>query len=592
MSITAITIQNFRSIAHFKQNMKAINIFVGKNDRGKSNVLRALDLFFNGEKRHGYELDWTRDYCAFARKRQRKAEQISITIEITPPEYFKNAKPIVWEKIWRKEGLHAESLAYSDRQEISARSKLKPFLRSMRYDYVPAIKGEDYFKGLMANLHDMLEATVETKIRSASQNFTETIAENTQPILEGILKQLELKSTIALPTSLRDLFAQLEFMSESGSKPFSLLQRGDGVKVRHIPIILQWLAEQANARSNQGRPKAVTIWGYEEPENNLELCRCLELAEQFVENATTIQTFVTTHSPAFYSVYRNSNSDHVRLFLTKKGEHTPTTTITPITDNDLASLDSSMGLMELLQPHFQKLIEEQKQVEENKKNLHDTNKPTIFCEGPSDRALIEATVMEYFPNLTDKLIVKCSDSKGGGHEWVKDMIIAWSYSRKAVKAVGLFDADKGASDSRTKLSAKVKDSGREYVSWCKLQPTEVLKKCFAENIIVPYAIEELLSPKVWEYAENKGWLEERSNLSQLYYFSRTDVSFTEYINNLLKDEHHRRLALKKVGSSSKTKKSFSQYVLGLSEEERKEALAGLKPTIEKCLAKLDLSLEG
>jgi len=589
MSITKISIRNFRSIASFSQKVKDLNIFVGQNDEGKSNILRALDLFFNSEHRHGYELDWTRDYCAFAPERVRKAEEITILLEITPPKHFKNSNPLVWQKVWRKEGLHADTLKHRDGSQISPQSKLTAFARSIRYDYVPAIKGEDYFQGLMASLHDMLEATVEDEVRNASNNFTKTINDNTQPILKGILNQLDLKSTIALPTSLRDLFAQLEFVSESASKPFSLTQRGDGVKVRHIPIVLRWLAEQANALSAPGRPKTITVWGYEEPENSLELRRCFELAQQFVDGADTIQTFVTTHSPGFYSVCRNCDQERVKLFLVEKEVDPPTSTIRPLADGDLTNLDSSMGLLDLLEPHFQTARKELEQLRDRQKNLQDTSHPTLFCEGPSDKALIEEALKIYFPKISDTVKVRCSEHNGGGHEWVADMVIAWSFSRPQARAVGLFDKDDAAQQNRRKLEERVKDGGKKYVAWVTVVPGDDLKQCLQKKICVPFAIEELLPCGVWHHAEQQAWLENRANPLQLYRFSRTDVTFDAYMSETLPDAHQRRLALKKVKGDSAVKTSFSKYVCRMSDDKKKAALAHLKPTLEECIKKLELN---
>nr|MDA3950484.1 AAA family ATPase [Spirochaeta sp.] len=237
MSITHLQIKNFRSIANLDSPTQGLNIFVGQNDEGKSNVLRALDLFFTGDSRHGFVLDWNRDYCAFAPVRKNKAEEISITVEITPPATFKNRTPLRWTKVWRKEGLLRETMRLKSREKIPSKSKIVAYAKALRYDYVPAIKGEDYFQSLMANLHDMLESTVEEEVRRASQQFTSIINENTRTILRGILEKLSLESEIALPDSLRDIFAQLEFVSSSDQRSFSLSQRGDGIKVRHIPIV-------------------------------------------------------------------------------------------------------------------------------------------------------------------------------------------------------------------------------------------------------------------------------------------------------------------------------------------------------------------
>lgn len=228
MSITALSIRNFRSIAAFDQAMCDLNIFVGQNDEGKSNILRALDLFFNHAKPGGYVLDWDRDFCCFAPQRKGKADEITVQIEVAPPDSFTNKNPVIWRKVWRKGGIHSDVFWHKDKTEVSPKSKIASFLRAMRFDYVPAIKGSDYFQSLMANLHDMLEATVEEQVRTASGSFTATINQNTAQILSEIRDRLGLQTTIELPGNLRDLFTQLEFTSVSADKSFSLAQRGDG----------------------------------------------------------------------------------------------------------------------------------------------------------------------------------------------------------------------------------------------------------------------------------------------------------------------------------------------------------------------------
>jgi predicted ATP-dependent endonuclease of OLD family len=414
MSITGISIRHFRSIVSFTDETRNLNIFVGPNDAGKSNILRALDLFFNGDKSGGYEFNWNRDYCCFATKRANKAEEITIGLVVKPPPSFANQTPVIWTKYWRREGMVREVLKHEDGTDVKATTKIAAFLRAMRFDYVPAIKGKEYFQSLMATLHDMLEATVEEKVREASGSFTKTINENTTSILQEILARLGLESTIELPANLRTLFAQLEFTSISDKRSFSLEQRGDGIKVRHIPIVLRWLAKQANHLSDRGRPKTVTVWGYEEPENNLELRRCFDFARELVEGSSEIQTFITTHSPAFYSVFRNSDKTKVRLFLVAKDEASPTTEINALGDQDLGSLDSSMGLLTLLEPHFKAAQQELKALRDTMKHLTDTTKPTLFCEGPTDQLIIEEALRLFFPAEAPTVNVRCSSHHGCG----------------------------------------------------------------------------------------------------------------------------------------------------------------------------------
>lgn len=45
-----IHIKNFRSIVDATIELDDFNFFVGKNDSGKSNVLKAINLFFNERK--------------------------------------------------------------------------------------------------------------------------------------------------------------------------------------------------------------------------------------------------------------------------------------------------------------------------------------------------------------------------------------------------------------------------------------------------------------------------------------------------------------------------------------------------------------
>jgi AAA ATPase domain len=587
MSITSISIRNFRSIVSLNEKMLDLNIFVGQNDEGKSNVLRALDLFFNHDKNDGYEFDWQRDYCCFAPKRVQKAEEIEIGIVIKPPPSFANRNPVIWKKTWRRDGFYRETIKHEDKTEITPKSKITPFLKAMRFDYVPAIKGKDYFQQLMSKLHDMLEATVADKVHEASGTFTQTINQNTKTILEEILTLLGLTTTIQLPANLRSLFAQLEFTSISAEKPFSLNQRGDGIKVRHIPIVLRWLAKQANHLSAPGRPKTVTVWGYEEPENNLELRRCFDLAKEFVEGSDEIQTFVTTHSPAFYSVFRESDQEKVGLFLVSKDSPQPITKVCRIkADGEIASLDSSMGLMALLEPHFKEARKELTKLRRDVENLTDTTKPTIFCEGPSDKTLFEESLRLFFPAKATAVNVRCSTHHGGGYNWVSEMLIAWSFSRPTAKAVGVFDKDEGAKKCKgdTEKAINNPSSGKKAFS-IDLTPGSELRQCYQHHISVPFGPEELLPKDIWDLAETKGWLEDRPNPLFLYRFDRRDVTFDAHIKSVLTDDHLFRMALKRV--KLENKEELAEHVTSIRDEvDRKRVLLGVKPTVEECLKKL------
>lgn len=56
--IDSVTIRYFRSVYTLNlSNCKDLNVFSGKNDVGKSNIIKALNLFFN------QETDYGKKYC-------------------------------------------------------------------------------------------------------------------------------------------------------------------------------------------------------------------------------------------------------------------------------------------------------------------------------------------------------------------------------------------------------------------------------------------------------------------------------------------------------------------------------------------------
>ena len=346
LSIDKIRIRNFRSIIDQTIELARFSVFVGNNDQGKSNILKALNLFFNetssGTRRHTFE----EDFNLYSHKEgSHKAKEIIIELWITPPLSYQEGRQVYWRRVWRTEGIQRdkEIMRYADGSVFPARSKMPALLNSIRYEYVPAIKGNEYFSRLLGDLHDILALTAEGEMRSASTGFTDSINTHACGILDELKLILEFDSTIQLPPDLRDLFAQLDFASEQEGKRISFIQRGDGVKVRHVPAILYYIAQQANQKRAQGRPTVFTVWGYEEPENNLEMSKSLELADRFIKYSNRLQILVTTHSPSFYSIARSAKWQS-RLHTVRLLEEPKRTEVVLVPHESIAGIDEQMGL--------------------------------------------------------------------------------------------------------------------------------------------------------------------------------------------------------------------------------------------------------
>ena len=68
--INKIRIRYFRSLydCKFEQISETLTVFTGSNDIGKSNVLRALNLFFNDETDPEEEILFERDFSKLRKK--------------------------------------------------------------------------------------------------------------------------------------------------------------------------------------------------------------------------------------------------------------------------------------------------------------------------------------------------------------------------------------------------------------------------------------------------------------------------------------------------------------------------------------------
>ncbi|WP_196488711.1 ATP-dependent nuclease [Burkholderia multivorans] len=533
-----IKIKNFRSLRDLSMQTKALTVLVGSNDEGKSNVLRALDLFFNHDRPTAVPLLWERDFCAFAPKVKGRAAEIEIALTFKLPDNYSLGERVVWTKKWRQQGIHLDEILTESKSSLPGRSRADSFLRAMRYDYVPAVKGEDYFQRLLAAVYDMLDATVRDSIRAAATGFTENISGHTRTILSELESRIGLKSEIQLPTDLRTLFSELEFRSQRQEYFVNLSQRGDGLKVRHIPIILRWLAEQANHLASKGRPRVVSLWGYEEPENNLEIKRAFDLAKEFLDTSATIPTLITTHSPVFYTAFKDANPDVVAIHEISFQSQNGSIATSRSGQSDAAALDSATGLLDLLRPYM-KSWEDQVAILQDRLNENiDTTTPTIFVEGPSDKIILDALLERFFPTDVGRVQVRCSLSNGGGHAWVKDSLVAWHYARAEANAVGLFDADEATKPSIDAYKALVLNNtdGKTKTRFMKLKASGFVVQLKRKNFNVPLALEELYPIEAWAFAQQRGWLVRRNSLLKTYGYTKTDIAFDDYVGSVFRDD--------------------------------------------------------
>jgi AAA15 family ATPase/GTPase len=599
MIIKSIQIKNFRSIVNEKIIARNLTILVGNNDAGKSNIIKALNLFFNNETDFKTPFDFDRDYSVFASSRKKMAKEISITLEIIPPETYKASKNIYWTRTWRKNAIVKSHRQFADKTSIDGtRSRIGFWLDHIRFRYIPAIKSDTYFQELLGDLHDTLTETLEGNLFSAATEFTNKLQENTREISAELTRRIQINSTLQLPTNLRQLFLTLDFETKMGKENISLNRRGDGIKSRHIPIILKFISEQENNSRTQGAPRISTIWGYEEPENNLELKKSFELAKDFYEYSSSIQMFVTTHSPSFYGIKKITDIypikafsvDDINIYFILNNEETYGSSHPILIDDNIQYLDDQIGLLPVITPY---IIEKNKEISALNYRMKDLiqsqleqNCPTLLVEGITDQKIITKAIQLFSPRLSlmlkkDELIVKTQ--KSAGVNWVSDSLKAWVYGRKNIRIAGILDFDEAGIECKNSLDNDTKCTNyvqKRLLKILQLHKPEYIRILYRQGIKLPVTLEELYPYDVWEYAQKMNYLEDREYLHNYF----TKIPNEKSIRDFLRDdkkipEEIIIYCVKKVKIESKEK--LANYLLKLPDEQLANLLSNLIEIVTK-----------
>lgn len=98
--IERVKIRNFRSIVDAEIDLADMTIFLGANDAGKSNFLRALNLFFNGMPDGSGPFTFAEDFSYGATVGKGKAREVWVELHMRPPTDYKSLGLVRWKKRW------------------------------------------------------------------------------------------------------------------------------------------------------------------------------------------------------------------------------------------------------------------------------------------------------------------------------------------------------------------------------------------------------------------------------------------------------------------------------------------------------------
>lgn len=583
--IKQVEVAYFRSIYKDQlTNCSGTNIIFGRNDAGKSNFLRALNLFFNNETNPNQVFRFERD---FSHTRQAEATPdkdikkfVYVKVWFKTPE---NWKASLGESFWVKKQWSITNQEtpklYSSIDEARLQQYLTRFLNKIQFHYIPAIKDRRIFERLQAEIYKVISEHDE--FSGSLRNFTDALRNRTEQLTNGLLASLGINSAVSTPRDLTDLFRSLDFevRSEEGDTYSLTLQRGDGVQVRHIPQILSFLSDNGS--------KEYHIWGFEEPENSLELANAIEESKTFlaIGNSRNKQVFLTSHSPAFFSL---KNEGVSRYFVSRSHESQGrlNSTVQELRRDSKHLPSELMGETPHLPVISSYLEEAHAEIQQSKadkqaleRELAERNTSIVFVEGVTDGAVFkkawEIFIGEEMP---------FSFVSGGGTTKMQ----ALSRNGKVLGALApgravfaLVDNDKEGRELY--VNGKLADGGKwlqdnsNGVYWCRLPFLDELKQlmlhCNVDKAAWPGCLENMFTAEVKHRAVEAGTLILTKKPHEEF-LGEHFIKIADYITS--REDHLEYHVLCAVPASKDT---FAEWVVEQADQ-TPEILEPLRGTIE------------
>lgn len=449
----------FRSLYHCTlPNLAHQNVIFGRNDSGKSNLLRALNLFFNDESEFNRHLDFEIDLSDIRRQQAREGKTrqfIWVKITFSVPENYVNSlgEEISIKRQWNRDGVMNETVHTKNGFKHNSQ-RLTRFLNDIDFTYIPAVKGLDVFGDLIERIYSA--AAGSSNISEATDSFIGALGNETRQLTNQLGALFGGPARFSEPTDMSEIFRTLDI--SHGQENHSLLrQKGDGIKARHIPELLRYINE-TEARSR------FYIWGFEEPENSLDLGAAAIEAQRFREFSLRddTQIFLTTHSPAFYQSSLTEEAEIRRFFISKQrsfdGGVAPSNAAQEIDTLDQA--DDKMQEAGLLQlptviRHIEylntQLDNASQEAAKLRRKLAELQNPTLFVEGKSDIPHLDAAFARL--GVGDEISVKemSGSAKKDASAIISNLVISGGFSANN-KALLLFDNDNKGREALKKVA--------------------------------------------------------------------------------------------------------------------------------------------
>lgn len=415
--IKSIEIRHFRSIHRQSiENLRSLNVFAGKNDSGKSNVLRALNLFFNGQSSFLEPFNFVQDFSKLAllEARDKKKGKQFISIRLVLDENAiqgkgelkrlakSNGGLWVTREWWAYGGTYKEKLPeFIEQASQGVKRSFSVLISSIRFIYIPAFKSSDVFSRVLSMVASEEGLFIN---QTAKDELNRQITSSAADLATDFSNLTSINTKVSLPITLDSFWSSLQVATDfkkSLEKPLErgvaddyligLVARGEGIKSIFTPVILGWLAKHNRQR--------YFIWGIDEPENSLESSKTVALFRKFIEYSKFAQIFASTHSPVFMFPEAGEHLKRTATYIAhqdKEGDsvfRSIDLTLPELKRSLLHDFGVDYGTFLVMQENYAKQLQlAERELEDIRKKVEVIQRPVVFVEGETDEKYMKKAI--------------------------------------------------------------------------------------------------------------------------------------------------------------------------------------------------------
>lgn len=372
MKILNLTLNNFRSIEELSVDFPSFYTAIsGKNNSGKSNLLRVLKVLFEPERRFRYrdeDINFPQHFPAWKAKDSAEQIKLSLTLEIDrirdaaifklADEFFKIEAAVhsielnFSAEYSRDKEQPDQVVSYGDTQLDSYKSRtlFKTIRSSGAFQFYNSTEPDDPFgpRNQLTDLFGELSKADREQLGRERDKLSKTIsnfAKKHQKDISDLLGRLEEKYTVGLSAPKLALdFLPINITLGDKKLDVALDEWGSGTRNR-THILLTLFKAKKLSESPDDDTKLAPILVIEEPESFLHPSAQAEFGRliQDLCDEFEVQVIVATHSPYFLSQQR-PESNVLLCRKSNSGQLRQTERITVGVENWMEPFAQNLGL--------------------------------------------------------------------------------------------------------------------------------------------------------------------------------------------------------------------------------------------------------